>query len=172
MKKLILITLLIVSVKLFSQAPTISPQVFNAAGDHRQVGTTGIWITDNIGEPFTETLVNGAVMLTQGFLQPEIISQTDLIPTIIHVWSGVTPNGDGLNDVFTIDGISEFPNNRVTIFNRWGEQLFDVKLYDNKARSWPASDMLDKLVSSTYFYIVDLGNGSKPMKGWVEVIKN
>jgi hypothetical protein len=43
-------------------------QVINAAGDHRQLGTSGVWISDNVGEPFTETIgpMNG-LMITQGF---------------------------------------------------------------------------------------------------------
>src|SRR5687768_12073590 len=73
MKNLICLIFLVVTVSLFGQQqPTISPQVINTAGDHRQVGNTGVWITDNVGEPFTETISNGNVMITQGFIQPEV----------------------------------------------------------------------------------------------------
>src|SRR5688572_26578107 len=72
----------------YAQSPTITPQVLNSAGDHRQVGTSGMWITDNVGEPFTETV--GAnisqMMITQGFLQPDNISKGGftLTPIIQH----------------------------------------------------------------------------------------
>jgi gliding motility-associated-like protein len=93
-------------------------------------------------------------------------------PCRLVVFSGVTPNRDGQNDVWEIENISEFPNNRVTIYNRWGNELYDVKGYDNKTKFWPSEEMLNKLVSSTYFYVIDLGDGSRPLKGWVELIKN
>jgi gliding motility-associated-like protein len=94
-------------------------------------------------------------------------------PCLVKVYSGVTPNGDGVNDVLQIDNIEQFPDNRVTIYNRWGDQLFDVKGYDEKdgSRSWPTESMKTKTVASTYFYIIELGKGYKPIKGWVELIK-
>lgn len=91
-------------------------------------------------------------------------------PCKVKVFSGVSMNNDGLNDFFFIENIEEYPNNRLTVYNRWGVQLYDHKGYDNVNNVWPAKD--EDLVSSTYFYILDIGDGSKPVKGWVEVIKN
>jgi gliding motility-associated-like protein len=88
------------------------------------------------------------------------------------VFTGITMNGDGLNDVLFIENISEFPNNRLTVYNRWGTQLYDQQKYDNLTNAWPTADDANKLVSSTYFYVLDLGDGSKPLKGWIELIKN
>jgi gliding motility-associated-like protein len=254
MKKTAIILFLLFAGKAWCQ--TITPQVINSAGDHRQLGTSGIWVTDNVGEPFTETLQNNNIMVTQGFIQPEesdgvtilfngltckdkddgMISisylpsnptdsvqyfwsagacptndcgnrvinlkagtytvtivnthttsggpaKSDTIvrtatilnseePCRIKIFSGVTANNDGLNDKWMIENITEFPDNRVTIYSRWGTQVFDVKGYDNETKYWPTSDMTDRLVASTYFYIIELGDGSKPIKGWVELIKN
>jgi hypothetical protein len=47
----------------------------------------------------------------------------------------------------------------------------EIKGYNNKNKSWPSKAELDKLTGSTYFYVIDLGDGGKPVKGWVEVIK-
>jgi gliding motility-associated-like protein len=38
---------------------------------------------------------------------------------------GFSPNGDGKNDFFTIKGILDFPENELTIYNRWGEKVFE-----------------------------------------------
>ncbi|MBL7932534.1 MAG: gliding motility-associated C-terminal domain-containing protein, partial [Bacteroidia bacterium] len=81
-------------------------------------------------------------------------------------------NADGVNDAFTIDNIEQFPKNRVLIFNRWGEKLADIQGYDNVSKFWPERGQATKYPSSTYFYIVELGDGSKPIKGWVELMKN
>jgi gliding motility-associated-like protein len=90
----------------------------------------------------------------------------------IKIFNGISANGDGQNDVFTIENIEEFPNNHLTIFNRWGAQLADIKGYNTTTNSWPTKDKLANLLPSTYFYILDLGDGSKPIKGWLELIKN
>lgn len=247
-------------------SPTISPNVMNAAGGHRAIGTSGYWLTDNVGEPFTATLGNSGLnfMITQGFIQPEIVTpggfsitslhqdiqcldkaddsyialtlttsvtnykvkylwspasvcpdnncnridtlkagpysvkvaidfttnagvaKVDTInlsfnirnatqPCIIKPFSGVSPNSDGNNDFFTIENIKEFPKNHVSIFNRWGNLLFDVDGYDTtkEDKRWPNADALEKLPSSTYFYIIQLNDGaSSVIKGWVELIKN
>lgn len=263
MRFLKIIPLLFILLAFSGGAQTITPQVINSAGGHRQAGNTGISITDNVGEPFTQTIGNANFIVTQGFLQPtfvsnggfslSIISQTPncaavfddaFVQAIIEnpkglaytaryfwspsnvcngnncskidtlspgsysvmvlvnylglggalktdtlrslpvtitaanhncsviVYSGVTPNNDGNNDVWHIDNIEEYPNNRVTIYSRWGLQVFDIKGYNNKDFSWPRHDLLAQLPASTYFYIIDLGDGSGPIKGWVELIKD
>ena len=83
-----------------------------------------------------------------------------------------TPNGDGKNDVFTIENISEFPNNRVSIYNRWGRLLYDEKGYDNTTTFWPRRDEGGNLLPTTYFYVIDLGDGSAVIKNWLEVLKD
>ncbi|MBA3680060.1 MAG: gliding motility-associated C-terminal domain-containing protein [Bacteroidetes bacterium] len=92
-------------------------------------------------------------------------------PCKVKIYTGVTLNGDGVNDVFTIDNISEFPNNHVFIYNRWGVLLFDQVGYDNVNKVWPRKDEDGKLTGTTYFYILYLGDGSGPIKGWIELMK-
>ena len=92
-------------------------------------------------------------------------------PCKIKIYSGITPNGDGNNDIFTIDNITEFPNNHLFIYNRWGKLLYDKTGYDNVTKAWPGNDDSD-LISTTYFYILYLGDGSGPIKGWIELLKN
>ncbi|MDX2172251.1 MAG: gliding motility-associated C-terminal domain-containing protein [Bacteroidota bacterium] len=93
-------------------------------------------------------------------------------PCKVKTFNAITPNGDGNNDTFVIDNITEFPKNRVTIYNRWGIQLSDIYGYDNVTKYWPTIDESNKLLSTTYFYIIDLGDGGVLIKGWVEVLKN
>ena len=93
-------------------------------------------------------------------------------PCKVNLFNAITPNGDGTNDAFFIENITEFPNNRVTIYNRWGQQIADIRGYDNVTKFWPAKDETSKLISTTYFYIIELGDNSAPIKGWVEVLKD
>jgi gliding motility-associated-like protein len=67
--------------------------------------------------------------------------------------NGITPNGDGANDVWVIDNIHKFPNNQVEIYNRWGELLFQAKDYQN---NWDGTYKGKPLPVGTYYYLVDL----------------
>jgi gliding motility-associated-like protein len=86
----------------------------------------------------------------------------------LEIYSGISPNGDGINDRWYIGSIEEFPENQVWIYNRWGTKLYETKGYDNVTRYWPVDG--ESLPSGTYFYIIDPGNGSAPVKGWIELI--
>jgi gliding motility-associated-like protein len=79
-----------------------------------------------------------------------------------------SPNNDGSNDVFEIIGLEDYPNNHLVIFNRWGHKVYEKKGYNN---SWdghsdaPLTMGSGMLPKGTYFYILTLGDDSKPFKG-------
>ncbi|QDH78751.1 T9SS type B sorting domain-containing protein [Echinicola soli] len=79
----------------------------------------------------------------------------------------ITPNGDMDNDVFKINGLNRFKENRITIFNRFGDHVFEAEDYQN---DWAAKGLVD----GTYFYMLEvmLENGQKDeFKGWIQVIR-
>ena len=59
-------------------AQTISPSVINTSGGGGTVGTSGVEVYYNIGEPITSTINNPNYIITQGFLQPDILGVLDL----------------------------------------------------------------------------------------------
>ena len=71
-----------------------------------------------------------------------------------------SPNGDGINDFFEIVGIQKYPNNELTIVNRWGNKVYETKGYKN---DWDGSNQNGLSISDrelpvgTYFYVLDLG---------------
>lgn len=88
------------------------------------------------------------------------------------VWNGITPNGDGHNDYFRIDNIEQYPGNKVLIFNRWGQKLAEIDDYNNANRHWEGTAIGDQQVpSGTYYYVIDLKNGSDLLKGYIELTK-
>ncbi len=115
---------------------------------------------------------NGGVLKDSVVIQ-NIVVAGSTEPCQITIYNGMTPNGDGVNDYFAIDNIEQFPGNIVSIYNRWGQRLAEIKDYDNKdsAHRWegtmPPSN--NTAPSGTYFYIIDLNNGTKPVKGWLEL---
>jgi gliding motility-associated-like protein len=170
MKNILIIALTAAGTWLSAQNLSIPLSVINSAGSHRQAAS-GFWLTDNVGESFVSTLTGNGLMLTQGFLQAD----EDVVVIEVGgvtVFNLVTPNNDGKNDKWIIEGLQEFPDHTVLLFNRWGQKIFESKNYDKEGNSWPSADQVNKLTSSTYFYIIDLGKNAKPIRGWVEVIKN
>lgn len=89
----------------------------------------------------------------------------------IHIYGGITPNGDGINDVWHIDGIRLFPDNFVDIFNRWGEKVWKATGYNNDDKLWVGKDLNgDNLPDGTYFYILEIP-GVEVYKGWVQITR-
>ena len=78
----------------------------------------------------------------------------------------ITPNGDGKNDAFVINGLGKFASNELIIFNRYGDHVFQKKGYQN---DWAG----EGLVAGTYFYIlsvVDINGNPTEFKGWIQLI--
>ena len=75
----------------------------------------------------------------------------------IIVHQGISPNGDGINDVLVIDGITSYPENKLTIMNRSGQVIFEAKGYDNVSKVFDGHSNKTgaKQLPGTYFYSLD-----------------
>ncbi|MEI7675711.1 MAG: Ig-like domain-containing protein [Bacteroidales bacterium] len=88
--------------------------------------------------------------------------------TPIFVPGGYSPNGDGKHDKLVINGLDAYPQHIFTIFNRWGNKVFEAHPYLN---DWDGTNMFGVtyggriLPNGTYFYILELGTGYKTLKG-------
>ncbi len=87
---------------------------------------------------------------------------------------GISPNGDGKNDTFIIPGILSAQPNTVTIFNRWGNIVYEKDNYQNdwhgqtdRAFDLLASDGL--LPDGTYYYVVDYKGNKSNVKSFIYV---
>ncbi|GJM28419.1 MAG: hypothetical protein DHS20C17_10540 [Cyclobacteriaceae bacterium] len=93
----------------------------------------------------------------------------------IEVFSAFSPNGDGINDTWIIQGITRFPENEVQIFNRWGNLIFKTTGYDNTSKVWKGNATegpvfgSDEAPDGAYYYIIDLGDGSERLSGYVVI---
>ncbi len=88
----------------------------------------------------------------------------------MFVPTGFSPDGDGTNDTYVIDGLSKYPGNNIFIYNRWGNLVYKKKDYDNSfdGTSNVSGVYLGKqLPNGTYFYILDLNDGKKPQQGYI-----
>lgn len=67
----------------------------------------------------------------------------------------ITPNGDGKNDVWKIEGIEQFENPEITIYDRWGQQVFHSVGYREGDR-WDGRSGGQLVPASTYYYVIEL----------------
>lgn len=79
-----------------------------------------------------------------------------------------TPNSDGVNDAWEIPGLSTYSGSVTSIFNRSGELLLRSVGY---TKAWDGTYKGKVVPLGTYYYTIDLKNGTKPMSGWVAVVK-
>ncbi len=86
------------------------------------------------------------------------------------VFNQFSPNGDGTNDFLKIRDVGTFSNTSLEIFNRYGNQVFATQnMTDDNV--WDGMWKNEQAPDGTYFYILDLGDGSQPRKGWIQLIR-
>jgi len=96
------------------------------------------------------------------------------IPTVPQL---ISPNGDGVNDKFIIEGLTslDYRNSQLTIFTRSGQLIFQSSNYELPENAWDgryaeSSFSKNQLVApGVYYYILKLGSSSQTMKGYVYV---
>ena len=86
---------------------------------------------------------------------------------------GFSPNGDGVNDGWFIENITAYPNSVVQVYNRSGKLVFKKKGYQNDwegiSNQISNSGTGTRLPVGPYIFIIDLGDGSKPTRGWLYI---
>lgn len=92
-------------------------------------------------------------------------SQCEDPGTICNIFS---PNGDGVNDRLTLVDHASYPNNTFEVFDRYGNSVFQMDGYDS---SWDGTGKNGDLPKGTYFYLLDLGDGSEVVKGWIQIVR-
>ncbi|WP_291868715.1 BspA family leucine-rich repeat surface protein [Maribacter sp.] len=145
--------------------------------DNQDVGSSTSY--QHNGEfPFdTEIFVTIIPYNTKGdAIQCEPQSFTTIIPEDETKY-GFSPDGDGINDYWHIENIQYYPENIVTIYNRWGDTVFRIENYDNGSSVFQGDANLKtkmgagRLPSGTYFFNIQIEGESilKKTKGYVVI---
>jgi len=149
---------------------------------------TGVWTIGNLNVGVFETLtITVSVNSTGVYVNTATIDGNEadvnsindvavieVFPTDFFIPEGFSPNSDGINDVFVIRGIDNYPGNTFVVFNRWGDKLFEASPYLN---NWDGKAKIGliagggELPVGTYFYLLDLNNGSAVIKGTIYLNK-
>jgi gliding motility-associated-like protein len=117
-------------------------------------GLTDCEETTGVDDPTTPAVPNGTT-------NPNDPCDPFTCVSGIKIPDAFTPDGDGINDAFVIEGIEAFPDNEIWIFNRWGNEVFYMNKYDN---SWEGVSMStlnligSELPTGTYYYVFNTGS--------------
>ena len=86
----------------------------------------------------------------------------------ITVYEIITPNNDGHNDTWEIEGLEFYPDAVIEVYNRWGRRV-----YRFPGNSWPWDGTLDGKVlpMDSYHYIIKLDNDHDPIIGNITIVK-
>lgn len=90
-----------------------------------------------------------------------------VLPANIVIPNAITPNHDGVNDVWNIQYLDQFTTCTVNVFNRYGQRLFSSIGYQ---QPWNGTYKNKLLPAGTYYYIIDLKDGSPVKSGYVVVV--
>lgn len=71
----------------------------------------------------------------------------------IEIFTGFSPNGDGINDYFFIANIEANPLNTLQIFNKWGNLIYETERYQN---DWDGRWNNKLLPDGTYYYLLEI----------------
>lgn len=69
-----------------------------------------------------------------------------------------TPNGDGVNDFLIVPCLGNYPNNELSVFNRWGDEVFRAIGYSN---DWTGTFNGADLPDGSYYYILKLNDADE-----------
>lgn len=114
----------------------------------------------------TQTPSNGnyiVIVTDQCLFKDTIKVNIETLNCNISIPNVVTPNGDNINDIFKINGLENFPNSVLNVFNRWGKKIYASEDYKN--------DWKPEQNDGTYFYVLEVSDGRK-LNGFFQVFKN
>ena len=100
------------------------------------------------------------------------ITDLPIVGSQFRIFNAVSADGNGENDFFFINGISDWPDNNVQIFNRWGVKVFETNGYGGSndqenvfrgysdGRQTVAPETL--LPTGTYYYVITFNGPDNP----------
>jgi len=84
--------------------------------------------------------------------------------------TGFSPNGDGYNDFYDIHGIERYPDNNFIVFNRWGNEVYNIDNYNNTSHRWDGQNNNgDPLPDGTYYVILLVNKGDIKRNTYVDL---
>ena len=99
----------------------------------------------------------------------------DAIVKALRIPGGLTP-GTQFDRLWHIEGLENYPDNKLRIYNRWGTLVFEASPYQNDWEGVPNRGRIltesdGRLPAGTYYYLLELEPGQQPFSGYIYLIK-
>lgn len=162
MNRFLLLPFLCILFSNTSYSQSLSQEVIGSTGEHYT--NNDKHVTWTLGEVMVETYSLANKHLTQGFHQP--MYKRNVIEDEYEFYNGFSPNGDGKNDFWKIPFLINYPLNKVSIINRWGDVVWSGLNYNNTEVRFEGKNMnhID-LPDGTYYFTIEYAVYVK--SGWV-----
>ncbi|WP_343307841.1 MBG domain-containing protein [Chitinophaga niabensis] len=122
-------------------------------------GETTNAITVRVSDNYSVTVTNQQGCSSRFTLQVNI--QTFNIPNTF------SPNGDGINDYWTIPELANYQQADVAVVNRDGQVVFNSKNFTR----WDGRNAGRDLPAGVYFYRIIKAPGEAPVTGWLNLVR-
>jgi gliding motility-associated-like protein len=133
------------------------------------------WISDPLNAQVQITPMADIVYIATG-ITSDGCTEKDTLQVIIRqpvkVYTGFSPNGDGINDTWIIENGEQYGSLiYVRVFNRWGEIIFETKGYGG-SQQWDGTRNGKMMPVGSYYYIIEISEYlSKPLTGTVTILR-
>ncbi|MGM9476881.1 gliding motility-associated C-terminal domain-containing protein [Pedobacter sp. GSP4] len=87
----------------------------------------------------------------------------------LEITNTMTPNGDGMNDVWQVRGLPDFKGTNIKVYTRGGQLVYEsignyTKPFDGRFRD-------KELPAGVYYYVIDLRAECKPLGGSITLLR-
>lgn len=151
----------IVSVTISNNSATV---LLSATGNYEYSLDNFIWQDSNIFSNLTMGEYTVYVRTKSGC----IIGQKNF--SIFNIPNAITPNGDGINDKWKMNGLENYPGTEVSLYDRSGIVIFKEVIKNKTSFEWEAKLNGRPLTTGSYWYTIKVADG-RIYTGWL-LIKN
>ena len=97
---------------------------------------------------------------------------TITVASLIEIPNSFSPNGDGANDTWIIQGAELYPNASLKVYSRWGQPVFETIGY-TELKAWDGTDQRGKPVAAgVYYYVFELRDSEEQdFKGSLTIMR-
>ena len=177
-------------IEVLENIPSGYNYVSNTTSNGQYDFASGIWSINNLLANTVATLqVNVTVNPTGNYTNTASILNSDPEDTdssnnvavasvevsCLIVYNEFSPNNDGQNEYFIIDCIENYPSNKLEVFNRYGNIVYETEAYKN---TWNGISNVSGVVNrgetlpvGTYFYSLQINELNMTRSGWLYIAK-
>lgn len=133
--------------------------------------TTGL-NSSIVGRPVASPSTTTTYVLSAKSLSSDCINYDTIIVNVktkIQIPTGFTPNDDNVNETWVLEGIEDYFNAEVKIFNRWGDEIFSTKNYQNNPFNGKKDNSTFPM--GTYYYVIKTGDDVPTLTGFVTLVR-